>query len=132
MKFKLCIIILFISNFILAQDTLDVLNASLTGKWNWDRTNVVSELGGGVDNSSRCHCTRHLLFKTNSVVELYENNKLKYSSDYSLREVYFLNDPVMIMFDSEFLRGQLILKNNTLGIGDFGLCGIECYYSKAE
>ena len=117
---------------VFAQDALEQFHTRLIGRWDWIKTEIIDRGGGGVRDSSSCHCTKYLVFKPNDRIEYFENNVLQNSSTYTLENWIFMKDPVKVIIHGDLINGQIVLKGNTFGVGAFGGCGAIDYYKKRE
>ncbi len=130
MKFQLIVICLLVQLIALAQTDVKKTKSVLTGRWDWINTQIIARGGGGTETPSTCKCERHLVFGKGGTIKEYRNDSLINSSKYSLAEYNFMNDPLRIIFQSDFLYGQIKMNGYTIGIGPFGGCGAIQYFRK--
>ena len=115
-----------------AQTDVKKTKSALTGRWDWINTQIIDRGGGGSITPATCKCERHLVFGKGGAIKEYRNDSLINSSKYSLKEYHFMNDPVKIIFNSDFLYGQIKMNGDTIGIGPFGGCGAIQYFRKKQ
>jgi len=120
--------IIIFSLFLLIQVDVTMENYVI-GEWEWIKTQRNSRLGSKTINKESCNCTKSIKFTSEGIVQIYENDTLKSSSEYKINEYQIGESPVQYKLHSQKLDGFIAkYKEEGLMIGAFGACGDIHYY----